>query len=245
MPRLRRLAARTGVPLLLLAAALALPGAARAARPMVTDDARIVDAKACQVETWLRRLDAGGTEYWALPGCNPFGPFELTLGGATLPAFADGPRDRAFQGQVKTLFRALEPDSWGIGLAVGTLNLFPGDRGRSTRDPYVYVPVSIATLGERVVWHLNAGATHGSGEARRLRGTWGVGVEGAVVPRLLLVGETYGVHDERPLWQFGVRVWLVPGRVQVDATVGDQTGSAGIGRWATLGLRLLSPPFLP
>ena len=27
---------------------------AHAARPMITDDARIVDAKSCQVETWSR-----------------------------------------------------------------------------------------------------------------------------------------------------------------------------------------------
>ena len=40
-------------PAALLGVACALPNA-HGARPMVTDDARIVDPKACQVETWVR-----------------------------------------------------------------------------------------------------------------------------------------------------------------------------------------------
>jgi hypothetical protein len=38
-----------------LLAALLLSPAAEAARPMITDDARIVDERSCQVESWLRR----------------------------------------------------------------------------------------------------------------------------------------------------------------------------------------------
>ena len=40
-----------------------------AARPMLTDDARIVDPKACQLESWIRD-SKHITEYWALPSCN-------------------------------------------------------------------------------------------------------------------------------------------------------------------------------
>ena len=35
-----------------------LPCDAEAARPMITDDARIVDPKSCQVEAWVRRVEA-------------------------------------------------------------------------------------------------------------------------------------------------------------------------------------------
>ncbi|MBP8780625.1 MAG: hypothetical protein KBH33_13040, partial [Alicycliphilus sp.] len=50
-----------------------------AASPMVTDDARIVDARACQVESWAtgRR---GSTEYSIQPACNITGNLELALG---------------------------------------------------------------------------------------------------------------------------------------------------------------------
>ncbi|MEO8441651.1 MAG: hypothetical protein ABI547_04140, partial [Betaproteobacteria bacterium] len=43
---------------------------AHAARPMVVDDARLVDPGACQLETW-RRFNRDSHETWALPGCNP------------------------------------------------------------------------------------------------------------------------------------------------------------------------------
>jgi hypothetical protein len=42
---------------------------AEAARPMLTDDARIVDPKSCQLESWVRD-SKHVTEYWALPACN-------------------------------------------------------------------------------------------------------------------------------------------------------------------------------
>lgn len=48
---------------------------AHAARPMITDDARIVDAKACQVESWVKD-NKGSTEYWAIPACNFTGNLE-------------------------------------------------------------------------------------------------------------------------------------------------------------------------
>ena len=52
---------------------------AYAARPFVTDDARIVDH--CQVETFYKeQRNYSGSEFWFLPACNPFG-FEITIGG--------------------------------------------------------------------------------------------------------------------------------------------------------------------
>ena len=56
--------------------------------------------------------------------------------------------------------------------------------------------------------------------------------------------ETYGDNHHRHSYQGGVRVWIVPNRVQVDATVGTQAGDYGGSRWISIGMRLLSPPFL-
>jgi hypothetical protein len=36
--------------------------ASHAARPLITDDARIADPQACQLKTWMRR-NQGSTEY--------------------------------------------------------------------------------------------------------------------------------------------------------------------------------------
>ena len=60
-------------------ALLAFADAASAARPMITDDARLTDAGACQLETWAH-LHSRQKEWWALPACNPGGNFEFMYG---------------------------------------------------------------------------------------------------------------------------------------------------------------------
>src|SRR5688572_22139816 len=96
-----------------LAALLSWPPVAHAARPLVTDDARTVDAKACQVESWTRS-NQGSKEYWALPACNFTGNLELTLGGGrTSDAEGIHTSDIVLQG--KTLFKPMDTNGWGIG----------------------------------------------------------------------------------------------------------------------------------
>ena len=65
---------------LLLLALLLASVEARAARPFVTDDARIVDKDGCQLETFVKRQSRfDESEFWFLPSCNPWGA-ELTAG---------------------------------------------------------------------------------------------------------------------------------------------------------------------
>jgi hypothetical protein len=42
----------------------------------------------------------------------------------------------------------------------------------------------------------------------------------------------------------GLRVSIVPNRFQIDTTAGAQSGEFGPTRWWTIGVRLISPPFL-
>ena len=63
-----------------IAALLLVASAAHAARPFVTDDARIVDRGGCQIETYVKRQQKfDENEFWFLPACNPWGA-ELTAG---------------------------------------------------------------------------------------------------------------------------------------------------------------------
>jgi hypothetical protein len=100
-----------------LLSTLALP--AWAARPFVTDDARLTTAGSCQLESWVRTYPQS-RETWALPACNPGGNLELPVGGGWA-RYDDAPatKDQVFQ--LKTLFRPLETNGWGWGLAVGTV----------------------------------------------------------------------------------------------------------------------------
>ena len=231
------------MPTLLALAALLPWGAAQAARPMVTDDARIVDAKACQVESWARR-NQDSTEYWAQPACNFTGNLELSLGGARGKDDGDT-RTTDIVLQAKTLFKPLEPDGWGWGLAVGNVR-HPAIHTSSNLvgDLYAYVPATFSLRSDRLLVHTNIGWLH-EREARRHRMTWGLGTEAQWSASSWLIAEVFGQHQGTPFYQVGLRHWLVPGHVQVDTTYGNRAGSGTQERWFSIGLRLLSPAFLP
>lgn len=218
------------------------PPTAHAARPLVTDDARLVDDRACQLETWTQ-LSSSGNEYWALPACNFTGNLELTVGTAFLPGEERGGIDDAMlQLQGKTLFQPLQPDSFGWGLVAGTVLHTRSDR-RVVDSLYIYLPVSVSFYADRFVLHTNLGGRYEEGDHKG-RGTWGLGGELMLTPRISMVGEVFGDSLDLPFSQIGVRLWLVPGYVQLDSTYGLQLGPGHEEEWFSIGLRLLSAPFL-
>lgn len=213
-------------------------GSAMAARPMITDDARIVDDKSCQVESWARRNQGGSSEFWAQPACNFTGNLEVTLGGGwTREDGRTGNTAQVFQG--KTLFKSLETNGWGIGLVAGTAR---NPREGGARTWYGFVPASFSFADDRFVLHTNLGWQRDQ-ETRKKHVTWGLGSETQLSERSYLIAETFGAGDGKPSYQMGVRYWVVPNRVQVDTTYGNRFG--GGERWISVGLRLLSPAFLP
>lgn len=214
---------------------LAIGSTAHAARPMITDDARLTDAGACQVETWAH-LHGSKNEFWALPACNPGGNFELTLGGAL--AYANGHQESgALTIQGKTLFKPLETNSYGIGLAAGYASQ-PGSA--HTGNPYFYVPVSFSLAADRVVIHTNLGYTR-ERENKENRLTWGVGSEIQITPNSYLIAESFGQDKGAAFFQMGLRHWIVPGHVQIDTTYGSRFGAISDQHWFSIGLRLISP----
>ncbi|MFZ5593266.1 MAG: hypothetical protein ACOY4D_03195 [Pseudomonadota bacterium] len=224
--------------LVLLGAATLAANAAHAARPMITDDARIVDAKACQLESWAKK-NPDSAEIWALPACNFTGNLELTFGGASSrEAGNTKTTDVVIQG--KPLFKAMDTNGWGIGLAAGTVRHPVAD----TRDWYAYVPTSFSFRDDAVVVHSNLGWLR-EGATRRDRLTWGVGTEAHLAERTWLIAETFDQNQDKPFHQLGLRHWLVPDRIQPDATYGNRNGGGSGERWFSIGLRLPSVPFLP
>lgn len=225
---------RAGIAATLL---LALPPPpAQAARPFVTDDARLTTAGSCQLESWVRSYRAS-TEFWALPACNPGGNFEITAGGGL--ARSDGaPNSHDYVIQAKTLFRELSPNGWGIGLAAGrvmhpAVNPGPNLLGNT----YAYVPASFSFLDDKAVVHANLGWLRDRA-TRRDNLSWGIGGEWAFNERLSAIAESFGDNRNKPYWQAGLRVFIVPQRVQIDGTVGQQMHGPHESRWFSLGLRL-------
>lgn len=217
-------------------------GSVHAARPMNTDDANIVDEKSCQLESWVKTTRTT-SERWALPGCNFGGELEWTLGGNAQTDEALG-QTHFWVGQVKKRWVAVGENSVGISTTVGTMLTRPALAGQpNDKDDYLNVPVSVP-LGQDRMLHLNAGwvqhQTKGVGRA-----TWGVGVELPMTARLIAIAESFSEASMSTRYQFGLRMWVVPQRVQIDTTYGNQFGLPERERWLTVGLRLLSPAFLP
>jgi hypothetical protein len=215
------------VRLLLILAFLLAASGAHAARPFVTDDARIVDPGGWQVETFVKRQRlTTEREFWMLPAHNPGGRMEFTLGHYRVdnPALGDSSITLA---QVKTLLKPLETNGHGFALTAGI----------ARQNPYLNGIGSVSFVDDRFVLHANLGAVRDR-PAYRSRGTWGLGSEVVFTPRLIGIAETYGQSGEKPTFHAGLRFWAIPDRWQVDATVGRQDASPSR-RFTSIGMRFL------
>lgn len=210
---------------------------------MITDDARVVDANSCQLESWAK-ANRDSTEYWAVPACNLGKNFELSYGGAMTKA-DDGTHATDVLLQAKTLLRPLKPNDYGVGLTIGNARHPSTDRSSSMiGDAYLNIPVSISYADDRFVLHTNMGVIHDRDQDRN-RLTWGVGSETQLDRNLQLIAEVYGDDRSRAFHHLGLRYWVVPDRVQVDTTYGNRFANDSEERWFSIGLRLLSRPMLP
>lgn len=214
-----------------------LPAVTQAARPFVTDDARVVDAGGCQIETFIKRQrKVDEHEFWFLPACNPFGKVELTIGRTWVDGNAPGD-SRVNIFQAKTLLKPLETDGSGYALTVGAGRVSPF-QARHTVNPYLNAIGSFSFAGDFVVLHANIGANDDR-QLGLMRGTWGLGAEIALNSRVYGIVETYGQRAEKPTRHLGLRVWIVPNRVQIDGTLGAQYSGPPERAFRSLGLRIL------
>lgn len=215
--------------------ALLLPPLAFAARPFVTDDARLTTGGSCQFESWMR-LYPDSKELWALPACNPTGNLEFTLGGGR--AKSQGEQATSdYVLQAKTLFRLLSTNDWGWGFAVGTIKhpeISPGPN--MLGNTYAYLPLSVSLHDDRIIVHANLGGLKDKASGRSSM-SWGFGGEFALRSGLLGIAETYGDNRGMSYGQIGVRYSVIPDLFQVDTTWGQQLSGAGNSHWLSFGIR--------
>ena len=215
------------------------PIPAFAARPFNTDDARVVDAGGCQIETFVKQQrNVDERETWFLPGCNPGGNLELTLGGLNIRNDAFG-RSSTLIAQGKTLLKRLEADDYGVALTLGATRQRPfAAEAASYWSPFVNLISSVSLQNDALVIHVNAGALDDR-NTDVMRPTWGLGGEILVAPRLYAIVETYGQKGEKASQQVGLRFWIVPDRLQLDGTLGSQRSGPPVRNWTSVGLRIL------
>ena len=249
---------RLPLPALALIAFLAARGAL-AARPLVTDDARVVDPGGYQIETFVKaQRGVKATEFWFVPAANFGGALdrvEFTLGGNRIWSNAEGDSNLLYF-QAKTLLKPLASNGVGFALTAGVARLSPGmplevvetpfgtvtTQGEAADavhyDPYLNAIASVSALDDALVIHFNAGATRDTSNNTTV-GNWGVGMEIAFGERFFGIAESYGVSDQKPAYQAGIRYWVIPTRLQVDGTYGWQHSSPANLNWISVGMRLL------
>ena len=220
-----------------LLALLSVPSLAEAARPFVTDDARIVDEGGYQIETFIKQQrNFNETEYWFLPATNPWGRVELTVGGIWVNSSLNKDTS-SLVAQAKTLIKPLETNGYGLALTVGALRMVPQDPGPAETNPFVNGIASFSLANDAVVLHTNLGARWDD-TANRTRKGGGIGAEIRLRERLYGIVETYGEQGQQATRHAGLRVWVVPNRVQIDSTLGFQQADPDR-KFFTVGLRLL------
>ena len=220
---------------------------AYAARPMITDDANIVDAQSCQLESWVK-TSSGSLERWAIPGCNLVWDTEFSLGGNAQQATTVG-ATQLWLMQAKKRWRKLEVNSWGLSTTIGRTTERPGRSQQreleplppgAAQDTYLNVPITWAIASDRFI-HLNLGWIHHE-RLRMSHGTWGLGGELGVGPRTFVIGEVFGESGMPAKTQAGLRHWISPQKLQMDTTYGQALRGGKEERWISIGFRWLSEP---
>lgn len=259
----------------LLQAAVVLGGAlvaapARAIRPFVTDDARVVGHRLAQLETWLV-LDRLVLEHNAFAAVGPTDWLELTLGVTHGRDHAGPDRGYSITGPVlqgkALILPAVDNGRPGAAVAAGVIPPF----GTGAFPPpgwgaFVYGALTESLLDERLLIHANLGFavgdegstassigfTGGSRHNVRTLVTVGLGAQARVVAGLHAVtefyyGDPYDPRTDFPAMQAGFR-YVFNDHVQTDGTFGttlmavtDAGGHAQVEQWASMGVRLVTP----
>ena len=145
--------------------------------------------------------------------------------------------------QGKSIFKPLDTNGWGLGLAAGTLWHPDDDSNHRAYILYAYLPASFSFKDDRIIVNGNLGWNRDSAE-RVSHLDWGISAQAEVTKPLFLFAEVFGERGH-PAFQFGFWYWIVSERVQVNATYGNRFGTPPGGYWFTVGFSLFSVPFLP
>lgn len=229
------------------------PRPARAIRPFVTDDARVVGKGHVQLESWWRR-DRLSLQQWALPAVGPAEWLELSLGGVhgigELRKAPDKPT-YALGGplaQGKFLLRETVANK-APGIAVSLGGITPAGRG-GFQSPgwsgFSYLAVTQALIKEDdFLIHVNVGvsavAAPGLDPAKL---TWGVGTQVETFFDFHLIGEVFSgdpyVQGAGGAYQLGFRQ-IYNDHLQLDFTVGGGLwGDTLTPPWVSSGIRIVS-----
>lgn len=217
-----------------------LPAAALAGRPLITEDAGVLERGACEVEGFHAQASAGGSSALANSlqlGCGLGLNSQIALAAATTRAGSDRERGLALGGKTG-LWQAEGDDAPALTLAWGLAWSRPDGQSRRHAGTALNLVYSAPAFAG-TTWHANLG--HARDEIARQRSTtWAFALEHEgfdVGVKLAPMAELAGDDREAPLWNLGLRATLWPERVFVDGSYGRQIASGRPRTW-TLGFKI-------
>ena len=216
---------------------------AYAAGGMNVDDAQILDADTCQLESWAK-FNRTGTERWVSPACSPNEHVEFSWAGSWQRDLR-GNYMAASQFQGKTVLRELSSDVTAIGMLAGAERITEGmtDSDSARQADWNYYAKLLTTTSFRdddILLHTNLGVSQ-SKENHTTSLTWGVGNETRLFGKSTFIAEVFGENKGRPSYQAGVRHTLIPEQLELDLTYGNRFGRDTQEAFVVLGLRFIAP----
>lgn len=211
-----------------------------AGRPLTTEDASVLEDKACQLETWADRA-RDATVGWLVPACNFGLGIEWQVGFAREWSEGSSRLPEAYA-QAKGLFReAAQESRWSAGWVVGVARRPQNEEHRGWENPYVLLPFSWS-VGD-FNFHVQPGWARDH-EARRDVAVWGIAVEHTAKP-LGLLAEVFAQNSENPFVRLGVRYTPIPDSLEIDFSYVTRPGGVRDERLFSIGLAWYGPPILP
>ena len=223
---------------------------ARAVRPFVTDDARVVGKGQMQLETWFR-VEPKSFQHWAVGAVGPNDRMELSVG--FVHGVGRDERDDQqysiggplFQGKL-LVFDPVK-NSWpGVAVVIG--GVVPA--GRGSLEPEGWAGFAYLALTEslwkedRILVHANVGFTGAALEGRGAAFTFGVGTEFRIYGVWHGIAELYSgdpyVGSVAGAVQAGFRFFFED-HLQLDMTAGTGVfGERKLPPFFGMGVRLVS-----
>ncbi|KKO45405.1 hypothetical protein WG68_10135 [Arsukibacterium ikkense] len=196
---------------------------AHAGRPMLTDDATIVEQ--CQLESWAQR-ERTGTRFWAVPACQLLG-VEWALGVAKTPAG----EPQQYEFSAKTELKTLQTNSYGITAQLA----YQFDAGQQQQgDLQLNLALTQSFAADTWLLHLNAGRLHR--EQAHNDWTAGIALQHEFAANQWLFTELYRENAGRPVYQLGYLAEVLPNRLQLDLSYGNRVSRSGREDFLSAGL---------
>lgn len=229
----------------LAASALALAlGSAHAGRPLQTDDAGVLDRGACEVEAAAERVRLEGERARGTSlalGCGAGSGVQLGLGVSRVSAGGARETGAEFGGKWALWRGSGAEDAPALALGWGVAG------ARDAAGTWRHVATDLVLLASVPLqsgWTLHANLGHARDETQpgQRSTTWGLALEhaGWALPGgvgVAPMAEVFGDDRERPWWNVGLRLTLLPDRLWADVAVARQQQSGGA-RAVGLGLKL-------